>query len=405
MCIIITKERGAKPLPKDIFSRCWDGNPDGAGILWNDGHTTTLCKGIMKKEDFMNKIKEVNKKENCFIMHTRIKTHGSVRPENTHPFVSKTLGFAHNGILNVEALPDTTDSETFFKWTIEDKTFEWCEENKFLLDMATNGSRCVIFNMLNGDMLHLCEDDWIKDEKYPGYMFSNKNYEPYSARSLDFRRRYGAYDCGYDFLDDDDPSYDYTKLYDFDEAATKKQPTKLEKEAFEKIKNNIDLVGIKKHKENLNIDTEVIDRYLNANCEKNISTAAFADMGRMMQEFKKYEKENLEDNGIASMSYMAARLLRQWFGRAKSLGFTNVSEVFMAYEHYITDIEETIKMEKKFFTREEENLIERMHSDLEVWSDIWIEDNYEYTEPTGEKDVLPNKNEKSGIQEKENSKK
>ena len=115
MCIIITKERGAKPLPKEIFSRCWDRNPDGAGILWNDGHTTTLTKGIMKKEDFMKKVAEVNKKENCFVIHTRIKTHGSVKPENTHPFVSKTLGFAHNGILNVEALPDTTDSETFFQ--------------------------------------------------------------------------------------------------------------------------------------------------------------------------------------------------------------------------------------------------------------------------------------------------
>ena len=96
MCIIITKERGAKPLPKEIFSRCWDGNPDGAGILYNDGHVTTLCKGIMKKEDFMKKVEEVNKKENCFVIHTRIKTHGSVRPENTHPFESKTLGFAHN---------------------------------------------------------------------------------------------------------------------------------------------------------------------------------------------------------------------------------------------------------------------------------------------------------------------
>lgn len=405
MCIIITKERGAKPLPKEIFSRCWDGNPDGAGILWNDGHTTTLCKGIMKKDDFMRKIKEVNKKENCFVIHTRIKTHGSVKPGNTHPFVSKTLGFAHNGILNVEALPDTTDSETFFKWTIEDKTFEWCQENKFLLDMATNGSRCVIFDMLTGDMLHLCEDDWVKDEKYPGYMFSNRNYQPYTVT------RYSGYSgyrncCPYgrwdeDWLDDD---YNYTEPYDFDEKATKEEPTKLEKEAFDKLATQIGLIGIKRRKDNLNIDAEVVEEYLKQNCEKNVSTEAYADMGRMMQQLKLYEKENLTDNGIASMSYIGARLLRQWFGRAKSLGYTNVSEVFNAYEHYIQDIESTLKESEQFFSQEEKRLLERMHSDLDVWSDIWLEDTLEYTED-GEKDVLPDKDSKSGIQKDKDSKK
>jgi len=403
MCIIITKERGAKPLPKEIFNRCWDGNPDGAGILWNDGHTTTLCKGIMKKEDFMKKIMEVNKKENCFIMHTRIKTHGSVKPGNTHPFVSKTLGFAHNGILDVEALPDTTDSETFFKWAIEDKTFEWCEENKFLLDMATNGSRCVIFDMLTGNMIHLCEEDWVKDEKYPGYMFSNKNYKPYSATRYLGYSKYNNYGgCGwendYDIWDD----YDYTEPYDFEKEATKKSTTKLEEEAFEQLSKKIGLTGMKKRKENINIDIEVVDEYIKLNCEKNVSSEAFADMAKMIKQLKLYEKEYLEDNGIASMAYISARLLRQWFGRAKSIGYTNVSEVFLAFEHYIEDIETTLKENENYFTQEEKTLIERMHSDFDVWSDIYIEDEYPMR---GDKDVLSNKDDKSGIQENKDSKK
>lgn len=411
MCIIITKERGAKPLPKDIFSRCWDGNPDGAGILWNDGHTTTLTKGIMNKTDFMKKVNEVNKKENCFVIHTRIKTHGSVRPENTHPFVSKTLGFAHNGILNVEALPDTTDSETFFKWTIEDKTFEWCQENKFLLDMATNGSRCVIFNMLNGDMIHLCEDDWIKDEKYPGYMFSNRNYQPYSGTTKWYNRNNSCYNypdsyCDSRWLDDDDW---YTEPYDFNEKATETKISKLEKETFDKIANNIKLIGIKRHKDNLNIDVETVDEYLKSHCEKNASTTMMADMAKMIQQFKRYEKENFEDNGIASMTYISARLLRQWFGRAKSLGYTDVAEVFTAFEDYIKDFEEMMKDDENnnLFSEEEIRLIDRMHSDLDVWTDIWIEDMEEYKVPEkkDEKNVLPDKNSKSGIQKEKTSKK
>lgn len=401
MCIIITKERGAKPLPKDIFSRCWDGNPDGAGILWNDGHTTTLTKGIMKKEDFMKKVAEVNKKENCFVIHTRIKTHGSVRPENTHPFVSKTLGFAHNGVLNVEALPDTTDSETFFKWTIEDKTFDWCIENKFLLDMATNGSRCVIFNMLNGEMLHLCEEDWVKDEKYPGYMFSNRNYMPYqSGRYLGCGNGYSRY-YTYDWLDDDD--MDYSEPYDYNIESIKNKPTKLEKEEFTKIANNIKLMGMKQHKEYFNIETTTIDNYLKTNCEKNASSAMMADMSKMIQSLKKYEKELYKDDGIAAYTYIAARLIRQWFGRAKSLGYTNVSEILMAYESYIRELEEIEKNNPMLFSKEEKTLIERMHSDLDVWTDVWIED-FEETQED-KKDVLPDKNSESGVQKEETSKK
>jgi len=408
MCIIITKERGAKPLPKDIFSRCWDNNPDGAGILWNDGHTTTLTKGIMNKADFMKKIAEVNKKENCFILHTRIHTHGSVKPENTHPFVSKTLGFAHNGTLSVQALPDATDSETFFKWTIEDKTFEWCKENKFLLDMATNGSRCAIFDMVTGEILHLCEDDWVIDEKYPGYMFSNRGYKPYEATTSNWWKHRNNNYCGYrdysyDWFDDlDDDDY-CSSQYNFDDEATKKAPSKLDEQAFEDLASKIRLLGIKRRKNNLNIEIEDIDEFLKVNCEINASSAAFAEMAKMIQELKHYEKEK-EEEGIASIAYISARLMRQWFGRAKSLGFTNIAEVLIAMDHYIADIK-AYGADDALYSHEEKLLIERLESDIEVWTDIYLEDmesckdvNFKDITGTikedGEKDVLSDKDNK-----------
>lgn len=206
MCIIVTKEKNAKPLDMKVFKNCWDNNPNGAGILFNDGKTSTLIKGIMDKKEFLKKVKEANRKECSFVIHTRIATHGSVKPSNTHPFVSKTLGFAHNGTFNITPDGDTTDSETFFLHTIADKTFEWCKRNKYLLDMATKGCRCVIFDMDSGEMLYLNEKDWVDDAKYQGYKFSNTSYsrEPYSFNyTPSCGTRWGGSYYGNDILDDD----------------------------------------------------------------------------------------------------------------------------------------------------------------------------------------------------------
>ena len=112
MCIIITKEHSAAPLPEEIFDIIWTNNPDGGGILYNNGKKTILKKGLMNKNDFIKAAKEVNKKGYSYIMHTRIATHGSIKAENTHPFVSKYLGFAHNGTFAVEPFPDKTASAT-----------------------------------------------------------------------------------------------------------------------------------------------------------------------------------------------------------------------------------------------------------------------------------------------------
>ena len=128
-------------------------------------------------------------------------------------------------------------------------------------------------------------------------------------------------------------------------------------------------------------------------------------MSKMIQELKHYEKEK-EEEGIASIAYISARLMRQWFGRAKSLGFTNISEVLIAMDHYISDIK-AYSANDALYSHEEKLLIERLESDIEVWTDIYLEDMETYkgiTKEDGEKDVLPNQNGEVGIQEKENSK-
>lgn len=416
MCIIITKEFGAKPLPKDVFSRCWDRNPDGAGILYNDGHVTTLCKGIMKKEDFMRKVAEVNKKENCFVIHTRIKTHGSVKPENTHPFVSKTLGFAHNGVLSVQALPDTTDSETFFKWTLEDKTFDWCLENNFLLDMATNGSRCVIFDMLTGKMLHLCEDAWVKDEKYPGYMFSNSNYKDYSS-SWSSRRNYCGCGIGYDWDDEDDwerwqrDYSDRQQLTDFSDVGANK-PTLLDQKAFDEFASKVSILGLKRKDYYFNIDAREVDTYLRNNCKIYANSEDFANIAKMLVDMKRYEKDTEMEMGIASPTYMASRIIRQWFGRAKSLGFTNVPEILMSINEYIEDMKDYMEDGKanNLFTEQEKTLLKEIEATTETYEQIFLEDIEDINEALNNEikeneNAVSDKDDKSGVSTEQDTEK
>ncbi len=65
---------------------------------------------------FYKAIKKVDSDEPC-VIHFRLATHGSVKRANCHPFYDKETNtyFAHNGILNIQADRDKTDSETAFR--------------------------------------------------------------------------------------------------------------------------------------------------------------------------------------------------------------------------------------------------------------------------------------------------
>lgn len=83
-------------------------NHNGCGFV-SDGH---FYKGL-NFQTFYQKLQRVSVDEMC-IIHFRLATHGSVCDENCHPFMYGDLAFAHNGILNIQPIGDTTDSETAF---------------------------------------------------------------------------------------------------------------------------------------------------------------------------------------------------------------------------------------------------------------------------------------------------
>lgn len=324
MCIIVTKERGAEPLPTEVFNNCWDHNPDGAGILYFDGQQSVLKKGLMKKADFMEAVKEVNKKENSFIVHTRIATHGSVKPSNTHPFISETLGFAHNGTMPVKPLEDKTDSESFFLWTIAEKSFKWCQKNKFLLDLATHGSRCVIFDMETGELLHLCENDWEEDKRYPGAMFSNKTYSYPSYKTyLPTTNYYGS-----SYYDDE--WYDEW-VNQKNEESYKNE--KKDKEALLKIESD----ALKTNKEGLIIGQhDWVKMTLEAYAEKGGYQKAV-----LLEKIKEMEQDLYSAKGSLGKYHMmtnAISVMKQYYLVAYQSGFWDAKSVYEAYKEFVLSI-------------------------------------------------------------------
>lgn len=112
MCVIIVCPRGVDIPSKKILQQAKSINRHGFGFVSESKYFRS-----MDFEEFYRELKSVSKSENI-IIHMRYATHGSVKLSNCHPFFYKDFYFAHNGILDVRPINDTTDSETAFKTKI-----------------------------------------------------------------------------------------------------------------------------------------------------------------------------------------------------------------------------------------------------------------------------------------------
>lgn len=99
MCIIALKPAGIA-LSDETIRNMWENNDDGAGFMYADRGRVRVVKGLMKLEDFMNAYRRVGDHRKL-VMHFRIKTHGVVSAELTHPFWIRkgNLAMVHNGII------------------------------------------------------------------------------------------------------------------------------------------------------------------------------------------------------------------------------------------------------------------------------------------------------------------
>ena len=98
MCLIVVgKKRDIKELD---FSRIWNSNSDGAGILIPHRTRPVVIKGLMKLKDFKSAFESI-KYQNDICIHFRQATHGAVSKSNTHPFrIDDKSYLMHNGILS-----------------------------------------------------------------------------------------------------------------------------------------------------------------------------------------------------------------------------------------------------------------------------------------------------------------
>jgi len=175
MCVIIAKPAGVEPLDEGYFERAWNHNGDGGGVVYKspDKECCYVQKGFMKKEDMLEKLREINKKENSFIAHFRIKSVGEVKPENTHPFVMDRVTFAHNGtITSIKPLEGKTDSETFGLLFLKTRSMKWIKENQLLLEIALGSSKFAIMDNKTGEIFILNKEN---GKEQDGAWFSNSS--------------------------------------------------------------------------------------------------------------------------------------------------------------------------------------------------------------------------------------
>ena len=115
MCVIIVQKD--KFPGWEIMKNCWDRNPHGAGYMYQDDGKVIISKGYTTFADFKTSVESIpDYDKRPLVYHFRIATHGTVVPENTHPFpVSSNVnhlkaldlkcacGIAHNGIINFKS--------------------------------------------------------------------------------------------------------------------------------------------------------------------------------------------------------------------------------------------------------------------------------------------------------------
>lgn len=111
MCIIAAKPQGLT-LSEETINTCWEANSDGAGFMYAERGKLIVEKGFMSLDSFKRAYNKVGDKP--AVLHFRIKTHGAIDAENTHPFqINDNLAFAHNGIIGNIATPNKDKSDTW----------------------------------------------------------------------------------------------------------------------------------------------------------------------------------------------------------------------------------------------------------------------------------------------------
>lgn len=173
MCVIIAKKAGVKPVPREYLERAWERNPDGGGVVFfrPGDECAYMKKGMMDKKEFIDYLETINKEENSFIAHFRIKSKGKVCKMNTHPFCYEHITFAHNGTLScVNPVGDLTDTQTYGDKFFVGKTINWIKSSKDLIEMTLGYSKFAVMDNHTGEIFILNKQN---GQEKDGVWYSN----------------------------------------------------------------------------------------------------------------------------------------------------------------------------------------------------------------------------------------
>ncbi len=206
MCIVIHKPKGAS-VDIDTIARCFNDNPDGAGIMTYDGYRVHGNKGFMSFGAlwdhlyFMGAIDDNDTltPDYGMVLHFRWATHGAIKPGNCHPFPvsdrisdlrltswQANIGIAHNGVIAIKPIKDLSDTQTY----IAKKLFPLRRNilrHRQRIEKETFGSKLLILYG-NGDVIKM--GDWIEDN---GVFYSNKGYKQNQWQGLPFNQWWHDY--------------------------------------------------------------------------------------------------------------------------------------------------------------------------------------------------------------------
>lgn len=188
MCLAILRPSGIQ-VPKANLVTGWQHNPDGAGYAFVKDGKVVIRKGFMKLKPFLEsyEVDAAINPESNFLIHFRITSQGSNTEDNTHPFPIEGGALIHNGTLTgTGSTYGTGESDTrkFANMFSKNLTFDFVEQNKSKLNLATRGSKLVmLYDDDRYQIVNESDGNWNEGVWYSNYSW--KQYRSLGTYSYD----------------------------------------------------------------------------------------------------------------------------------------------------------------------------------------------------------------------------
>ena len=205
MCIALTKKEGTT-IDKDILLNCYNSNPDGAGFGFVDNEEIHIKKGYFNFDKFYKDYVEFEHKN--LLIHFRIKTHGDICEELTHPFIvddSLTLIMIHNGVISGTVGKHTakeSDTTQFIEHElrplIQETGYKFLDESNILhklIEQRIGTSKLMFldkndqFHYFNKNLCNQETDIVFSNLSWKRKVFSQNSY--YNTRKDEFKQYQG----------------------------------------------------------------------------------------------------------------------------------------------------------------------------------------------------------------------